>query len=369
METTGSKHRDNMRSNTTRTSTSSTTTKSVQRKSSDTESESAHGNLHRKSNNSNSNSTARSHSRSPSRSHSTSRTNLDAHGSTRSNSASQANSRSYSKSYSTSNCQSNSTTLPSVVCIEGNKSVFATMVGRVVKHSIFPKKQFLIFERELDENGKVAESCVKALSLERSQWYSVKNIVRVRLNRVRNNAQLCVRKRLYRYMEEHGVDSINLERVLEGRKNRDSFHWFLDHIASTVVSTRVAEQVKCIKRPSEWLTRSLEAFSLLCLENYYEMTRKQIMNKDTRDKYQALWTSDGRGKLKNQGWDQAGIRRYNALCEMVKVDREKYEIEDRIYLSAKQDERLKMEMSKLKRKQDRTETREQGLEADRKSVV
>ena len=265
--------------------------------------------------------------------------------------------------------------------------MFATMVGRVVKHSIFPKKQFLIFERELDENGKVAESCVKELKLERSQWYSVRNLVRVRLNRVRNNAQLCVRKRLYSkygclivvlilcqltygafscctgYMEEHGVDSINLERVLEGRKNREFFHWFLDHIASTVVSTRVAEQVKCIKRPSEWLSRSLEAFSLLCLENYYEMTRKQIQNKESRDKYQALWTADGRGKLKNQGWDQAGIRRYNALCEMVKVDREKYQIEDEVYLSAKREERQNLEMSRLKRRQDRTETREQGLEA------
>jgi hypothetical protein len=165
------------------------------------------------------------------------------------------------------------------------------------------------------------------------------------------------------YIEEHGVDSINLERVLEGRKNRETFHWFLDHIAATVVSARVVEQVKCIKRPSEWLSRSLEAFSLLCLENYYEMTRQQILNKESRDKYQPLWTADGRGKLKNQGWDQAGIRRYNVLCEMVKVDREKYQIEDEVYLTKKQEERQNLEMSRLKRRQDRTETREQGLEA------
>ena len=102
---------------------------------------------------------------------------------------------------------------------------------------------------------------------------------------------------------------------------------------------------------------------MLCLENYYEMTRKQIQNKESRDKYQALWTADGRGKLKNQGWDQAGIRRYNALCEMVKVDREKCQIEDEVYLSAKQEEQQNLEMSRLKRRQDRTETREQGLEA------
>ena len=86
--------------------------------------------------------------------------------------------------------------LPSVVCIEGNKSVFAAMVGRVVKQTIFPKKQFIILDRELDENSKLADSCVKALNLERTKWYSVRNLVRVRLNRVRNNAQQNVRKKL-----------------------------------------------------------------------------------------------------------------------------------------------------------------------------
>ena len=97
---------------------------------------------------------------------------------------------------SNSQSQSNAQSLPSVVCIEGNKSVFAAMVGRVVKQSIFPKKQFIILERELDENSKLADSCVKALNLERSKWYSVRNLVRVRLNRVRNNAQQNVRKKL-----------------------------------------------------------------------------------------------------------------------------------------------------------------------------
>lgn len=67
-----------------------------------------------------------------------------------------------------------------------------------MKNSIFPKKQFLVLERELDENGNVAKRLVKELGIDQSKWYSVKNLVRQRLNRVRNNAQLCVRKRLYR---------------------------------------------------------------------------------------------------------------------------------------------------------------------------
>lgn len=151
--------------------------------------------------------------------------------------------------------------------------------------------------------------------------------------------------------------------MLEGRRNRDTFHWFLDNIASAVVSARVVEQVKSIKSPSEWLTRSLEAFSLVCVENFFEMTRKQVMNKDLRGNYQALYTADGRGKQKNQGWSQEGIRRYNVLCKQVKMDRERFPIEDEIYLNTKQQERQSMEMEKLKRMQDRTETRERGLEA------
>ena len=164
-------------------------------------------------------------------------------------------------------------------------------------------------------------------------------------------------------MQEHGVDSINLERVLEGRRNRDTFHWFLDHIASAVVNVRAAEQVKSIKRPSEWLSRSLEAFSLLCLQNYFVMTKNQVENNEFGGKYQAIWTADGRGKQKNQGWSQEGIRRYNELCQAVKIDREKYQNEDDVYLTAKQQERQRREMEKLKRRQDRTDLREQGLEA------
>ena len=165
------------------------------------------------------------------------------------------------------------------------------------------------------------------------------------------------------HFEVHGVNSISLPRILEGRRNRDTFHWFLDNIASAVVSSRVVEQVKSIKSPSEWLTRSLEAFSLVCVENFFEMTRNQVMHKDSRGKYQALYTADGRGKQKNQGWSQEGIRRYNELFNQVKIDRERFRIEDEIYFNTKQQERQTMEMEKLKRVKERTDTRERGLQA------
>jgi hypothetical protein len=165
------------------------------------------------------------------------------------------------------------------------------------------------------------------------------------------------------HFEVHGVNSLSLPRILEGRRNRDTFHWFLDNIASAVVSSRVVEQVKSMKTPSEWLTRSLEAFSLVCVENFFEMARKQVMNKDSRRNYQALYTADGRGKQKNQGWSQEGIRRYNDLCKQVRLDRERFPIEDEIYFNKKQQERQAMEMEKLKRVKDRTDTRERGLQA------
>ena len=86
------------------------------------------------------------------------------------------------------------------------------------------------------------------------------------------------------------------------------------------------------------------------------------MNKGSCERFQALWTADGRGKAKNQGWSTEGIRRYNELCRSVRVDREKYQIEDEVYLKAKQQERQSMEMAKLQGRQERTDSREQGLE-------
>ena len=105
-------------------------------------------------------------------------------------------SNSRSNSHSDTNTNINVNPPPSVVCIEGTNTVFTAMVGRVVKHEIFPKKQFMILEREWDLNGKVAENCLQALKLDKSRWHSVKNLVRIRFNRVRNNAQQCVRRRL-----------------------------------------------------------------------------------------------------------------------------------------------------------------------------
>ena len=87
-----------------------------------------------------------------------------------------------------------STTVPSVVCIDENKSVFDALVSKVVKEHIFPKKQFVVLERELDEGSKLADKCIKVLNIERTKWYSIRNKIRKGLNKRRNNVQQSVRR-------------------------------------------------------------------------------------------------------------------------------------------------------------------------------
>ena len=70
------------------------------------------------------------------------------------------------------------------------------MIGRVVNETVFPKKQFFAFDMELDVEGKLAEEVLEAMHLEKSHWQVIKNKVRRKLNKRRNNAQLAVRKSL-----------------------------------------------------------------------------------------------------------------------------------------------------------------------------
>jgi hypothetical protein len=162
-------------------------------------------------------------------------------------------------------------------------------------------------------------------------------------------------------MEEHGVGSVDLQKVLLLRKERVSFHWFLDHVASTVIGASAADRVKYIKEPREWLSQSLEAFALLCLENYFDMVKSEVRHDRQKDK--PKWTKDARGKRKNQGWDQEGIRRYNQLKNIVKENRILYPNEDEIYLSAKRKESEDSQLQKLRKKKEALDCRERGLEA------
>ena len=87
---------------------------------------------------------------------------------------------------------SNASSLPSVVLVDETEVVFNARVTKVVNEIIFPKKQFIVLERELDETGVIARKCLEALRLQKSGWDKVRNTVRKMLNRRRNNAQLSV---------------------------------------------------------------------------------------------------------------------------------------------------------------------------------
>ena len=150
-------------------------------------------------------------------------------------------------------------------------------------------------------------------------------------------------------MKVHGPDSINLNQVLAGRKNRDAFYWFLDEIATVVVGSVAVERVNCTKLPVEWLTPSLEAFSLLCVDNFFERIRSQVKNEDPVAR--AKWT-EGRGCKKFQGWNEAGIVRYNELLDNVRNDRKALQKVDEGYMKQKKEERMCFESEKLKRRQE-----------------
>ena len=133
-------------------------------------------------------------------------------------------------------------------------------------------------------------------------------------------------------MVKHGPDSIELRRVLLGRKDRETFHWFLDFIATNVVGVAKIEQVKAMELPHKWLPASLEAYCLLCVENNFVKMQMDV-NGDTTG--QPKWTRDARGKKKNQGWAKEGISRYNHLVQMVRLERETLKFEDTLYMNKK----------------------------------
>ena len=101
-------------------------------------------------------------------------------------------------SHSSSGTNLNSTlasSVPTIVsCTTQNEALLDALVCKVVNDTIFPKKQFIVLERELDSTSKLAGICMSDLKLDIDQWDGLKNLVRKRLNRRRNNAQCCVRR-------------------------------------------------------------------------------------------------------------------------------------------------------------------------------
>lgn len=96
------------------------------------------------------------------------------------------------------------------------------------------------------------------------------------------------------------------------------------------------------------------------LENFFEMVQKRVSGEDK--KATSLWTCEARGKKQNQGWDIQGIRRYNNLVHIVRMERQALRFEDELYMNTKLDERNKVLFEKLKKKKDNLAQKERGWE-------
>jgi hypothetical protein len=150
-----------------------------------------------------------------------------------------------------------------------------------------------------------------------------------------------------------------LDDVRKLRSDASAFEWFLDNICTPVCGTKEMSKKKTMVVPSKWMTVQLEAFSLLCFENYDDMTDDQVNN--AIHPRQPKWTADGRGKAKNKGWAKEGITRFNELVKMVQDDRKSGQKEEENYLKKKKEERDASTTRRLKRKLDALEEREKGL--------
>jgi hypothetical protein len=80
---------------------------------------------------------------------------------------------------------------------EAQRVIFESTLATAVNEVIFPKKQFIVFESELESTGKVAKKILKEVNKNAGDWNDLREPVRRKLNRRRNNAQSNVRRNLY----------------------------------------------------------------------------------------------------------------------------------------------------------------------------
>ena len=113
------------------------------------------------------------------------------------------------------------------------------------------------------------------------------------------------------------------------RKNtNDAYYFFYDCILRCVVGKPEWKRLLRIGQPMcKLVSVSDEAFALLLLENSWKrweyIHKNKITDGKERKKVKGRWTNDTRtGSCEFDGWDHAGLERYNALTIKVDEDRE-----------------------------------------------
>ena len=109
----------------------------------------------------------------------------------------------------------------------------------------------------------------------------------------------------------------------EMRKDEEQYGLFCDMILSCIIGQMEWKKNRTTKRVSEMATVTDEAFRLLVLENSWDQWSyllskgRRSVNKDDTNVAMTKWMSNPCAAKKYQGWDMAGIVRFNALCANV----------------------------------------------------
>ena len=144
------------------------------------------------------------------------------------------------------------------------------------------------------------------------------------------------------------------------RDDYDSYLHFMDEYGPRLVGLDKFNSVVAKKTPEQWMTRSLEAFGLVTLENYHETVSDSVY-KSQPCPTPAKFTVFGTAK-RNQGYKQEGLTRHRKLGEMVDEGRKKNKEYGEKYLKEKQEEMAEKGNRGKKRKLEAAEEREKGWE-------
>ena len=121
------------------------------------------------------------------------------------------------------------------------------------------------------------------------------------------------------------------------------YRWFCENILCEVIGNRRFTKICEYEPITKFITVSDEAFTLLCLKNYYKVIKDKVLqsleddnnqtqNESEKDDIPALYTKAGAVSKKKSltacykysGWTYEGIEEYNKLFDQVKLDRKNY---------------------------------------------
>lgn len=153
------------------------------------------------------------------------------------------------------------------------------------------------------------------------------------------------------------------------RSSATAYYWFFDNFGKKMVGMELWKASCRCKRVSEFVKPGLEAFVLVCIENYKDEISDMVAGRASirKPKYTAQRVEGATAK--NCGWSDAGISRHKVLVNQVKRLREENREMEEEYRAKKEEEDDKKKSRKRQREEheiranayDDFEDNEQGL--------